>query len=660
MYLADEERIGIGGANKSSVGIRPPLAGRPAFCRKSRHCTVCVRACVCMPSGKHAANLESVDERRRTRKVLNDTWTTARRFADAAVHRDLRLDFEGFKCMMPPGMLRAFSEDELRMWFDAIDRDGVDGEKNGYWSITEFFIWALSNASVKFGMDAVMRVFQQYDPNRSGSLDGLEFARAAADFGMGLAGHIIFRALDPDRSGTIDYREFASALERGVAAGTQNGRQSAEKIRRMIIQWDQASDAEARRILSLDGWHVRGHTVDEVQQSMRALLLESGGHVVDLMRRLDVDAGMAGLIDSVEFNRAMVNGFGFEGSLRVIDRVFESLDTDGSGKIGYDEMFEFIRGRRHCLDARDTRLHAMSIAPPRSAKYALEQVAWDERSLQMLFHLMMERHGVGAADIIKAWDKNGDKQLAEAEFLDNLSAVFIGSEALWRDEVAAVAKRTFGSIARKAGDSKLFEQKIDVAELEIWLRKAGEQEAAADAATYVPPLRETPYVPPTKRQSRPSRRNSKEGSVVASGRASREHAREGPTPSSSDAATHAKALSLHGDDHQQFSPRRPPLHVPTPTALVSMLPVPALDFAQSLGRPASRPFPERPDILLITHGHARFWSNTKRFRSPRLPPVLSPRAQHATAWTVDRLPRLSNAKESLARSPLAPLPDFRF
>ena len=28
MYLADEERIGIGGANKSSVGIRPPLAGR--------------------------------------------------------------------------------------------------------------------------------------------------------------------------------------------------------------------------------------------------------------------------------------------------------------------------------------------------------------------------------------------------------------------------------------------------------------------------------------------------------------------------------------------------------------------------------------------------------------------------------------------------------
>jgi len=103
-YLADEERIGYW---RSTQKQRCEFARhwRPASCVLPHVWTLHRPPCVCMPSGKHAANLESVDERRRTRKVLNDTWTTARRFADAAVHRDLRLDFEGFKCMMPPGML---------------------------------------------------------------------------------------------------------------------------------------------------------------------------------------------------------------------------------------------------------------------------------------------------------------------------------------------------------------------------------------------------------------------------------------------------------------------------------------------------------------------------------------------------------------------------
>ena len=160
-----------------------------------------------------------------------------------------------------------------------------------------------------------------------------------------------------------------------------------------------------RGVLGLSGWVVRGHTVEQVRDEMRRLLQESGGQVADLLRRIDVDAGTAGLIDAIEFNRAMVHGFGFEGPLAVIDHVFASLDEDGSGKIGFDELFEFVRGKRHSLDPRNTRVSLLSMAPPRGAGYTLQQVAWDETVLRQMFHCCMERVGIGPADVIEAWDK---------------------------------------------------------------------------------------------------------------------------------------------------------------------------------------------------------------------------------------------------------------
>lgn len=335
-----------------------------------------------------------------------------------------------------------------------------------WWCSNVQFVWALSNAATKFGMDAVMRVFQQYDPNRSGSLDGLEFARAARDFGLGLAGHMIFRGMDPDRSGTVDYREFMAALERGAEAGSSN-RQAKQKISEMVWAWDKACAEETRRVLAIQGWKVRGHTVEDVQEEMRRLLRESGGQVADLIRRLDVDAGMAGQIDAIEFNRAMVNGFGFEGPLRVIDEVFASLDDDKSGKIGFDEMFEFVRGRRHSLDPRQTKMHLLSMDPPRGCGYTLEQVAWDEKVVQRMLHAAMERVNIGPADVIEAWDRNHDRQLSEAEFVSHVQGLFPGSASattsvgrLWKSELEPLIRKVFNGISRKAGDSKLFAQKV--------------------------------------------------------------------------------------------------------------------------------------------------------------------------------------------------------
>lgn len=58
-------------------------------------------------------------------------------------------------------------------------------------------------------------------------------------------------------------------------------------------------------------------------------------------------------------------------------QVFDTIDTDRSGYIGFDEMFEFIRGRRHSLDRRSQRVKHLSIAPPPGAVWSLEDVEWE-------------------------------------------------------------------------------------------------------------------------------------------------------------------------------------------------------------------------------------------------------------------------------------------
>ena len=49
-------------------------------------------------------------------------------------------------------------------------------------------------------------------------------------------------------------------------------------------------------------------------------------------------------IDDMEFYDGIRTLFGYRGSKWVIDALFASIDTDHSGEISYDEMFEFLRG----------------------------------------------------------------------------------------------------------------------------------------------------------------------------------------------------------------------------------------------------------------------------------------------------------------------------
>ncbi len=74
----------------------------------------------------------------------------------------------------------------------------------------------------------------------------------------------------------------------------------------------------------------------------------------------------------------------YTGPKHVVDEVFKMLDTDGDGSIGFDELFEFIKGKRHSLDARTRYARSLHLAPPPKAEYTLNEINWDVETLRVL------------------------------------------------------------------------------------------------------------------------------------------------------------------------------------------------------------------------------------------------------------------------------------
>jgi hypothetical protein len=70
-----------------------------------------------------------------------------------------------------------------------------------------------------------------------------------------------------------------------------------------------------------------------------------------------------------------------------------------------------VRGRRHSLDERNKRVHAMRLEPPEGASYSVADIVWDVETLRVLIQQMLERACVSTGSLIKAWDKSGDGEL---------------------------------------------------------------------------------------------------------------------------------------------------------------------------------------------------------------------------------------------------------
>ena len=114
-------------------------------------------------------------------------------------------------------------------------------------------------------------------------------------------------------------------------------------------------------------------------------------------------------------------------------RVCARAPSSQSRQIGFDELYEFVRGKRHALDPRHKkRVADLRMLPPPGAECTLKEIAWSVDVLRPMLLSSMQRGYIGSGDLISAWDKNGDGDLSEFEFVGKMRTLFAGHDRLWK------------------------------------------------------------------------------------------------------------------------------------------------------------------------------------------------------------------------------------
>ena len=243
------------------------------------------------------------------------------------------------------------------------------------------------------------------------------------------------------------------------------------------------------------------------------------------MQIFDCDAGITLNIDYMEF-RKTIRSFNFNGPTNLINGLFESLDSDASGSISYDDFFEFVRGYKHSLDTRHkvTDLSEMRFEPlpqksPTRRKIriphsftekeqsstekaqplpspeneqptekeiqageefvpTLGEIDWDGEALRVLVKQMMERCSLTVGDLLKGFDTDKrDKRFAvsKPEFLLNINALARDApdaDFLWKTELKPVAEAAFDEIMKGVKGGRLsLSSEVGIVHMEKWLRE---------------------------------------------------------------------------------------------------------------------------------------------------------------------------------------------
>lgn len=436
-------------------------------------------------------------------------------FAAFDTDGNARLDFEEFVAMQPACLHDMYSEDDMRAWYDEADDNG-----DGTLSINEFFQWSLTKSSAGGGGAAILEAaFKKYDPNGSGSLDIDEFKQMARDMGFGYMANEAFAVLDDDSSGYITFKELLASLMEKTPRNTE----TKKLLFGCIWAWGQEQASPKKRPpIDTSKWKIKGQDALTVREELRALLKGSGRHITELCPLFDEDNTGNLTIDDIEFMKVLKK-WGFRGIPSILDDVFESINTSGTGTINYDEFFEFVRGHRHALDHRERNaiILQLHIDVPPGASFSLVDMAWDVEpsayesveSMRLLMQQMLLLNNCSPTDLMRAWDRSGDKQLDKREFVINIKKLFRAAPELWKREVHRVAEAAFGIIQDDGMDVNA--SAMDIIELEEWLdrptrRKPDRYSRMQTCKAHASHIRALPvplpaHVPPPPRCSPPPR-----------------------------------------------------------------------------------------------------------------------------------------------------------
>ena len=201
-------------------------------------------------------------------------WT---RFSEYDVTGGRQLDWEAFLAMVPERVRKVHSIEQLRAVFSAADVD-----QDGVLNLAEYFRWTMAKALITHGKENVLNTFIYYDKNDRGRLDIKQWDSLAIEMGFGAVSREVFRALDANGTGFINFQEIpeSSALDVHVP-----GDEASDSLLASLVRtWNDSIDLERANILNATGWVIRGRDFETIRAELLALLTESGGHVVDLIK----------------------------------------------------------------------------------------------------------------------------------------------------------------------------------------------------------------------------------------------------------------------------------------------------------------------------------------------------------------------------------------
>ena len=614
--------------------------------------------------------------------ALQATTMDAHRFAEFDTNGDQRIDLEEFIAMQPKRIRECYTSDEIAQWFDAADTDG-----SGQLSPNEFFMWSLQSAAHTLGLSAIEEAFKKFDRDGTGELDFVEFKQACDEMGFSTVAREIFDDLDEDGGGAISYIEVIANLE---------GRAPAQDMTRdmlLSMTWTYQSSVreEALAVIDTSKWIIRGEDIETVQSELRRLFKETGRHVSDLMRVFGLDlTDLAASIGLDDFVITMRMKLRFIGPDQVLKSCFASMDYDCSGTIGFCEMFEFIRGRRHALDKRNIIEQTAKLTPPPNLRF--DGLLWDVQTLRVLMVQMMARCKLDVAEVFASWvetkrckkahhaggspisaesrrvrirggfstttitdtahaERRGNRGLSRGDFIHAVQTLYFASDDpatadLWVNQVKDVADTAFTEMCDLVHGENFFRE-VGILHVNRWIGRASNVTDHA-AKNYTFPLK-------SKAQLQQQAERRQLGMILAQ-RWERQEANYL-------AAAHSaggKAGGSPGKDRAQPAPKQKmqyarmqqlaqPRHWRGPPMLPNRTD-PALGFqshrvARHLSRPATAPILRSPSQFLVVNPPVygmppslmpRSHSQRSMTLTPPRPGTAPPRRQRS--WTAQQQP----------------------
>ena len=185
--------------------------------------------------------------------------------------------------------------------------------------------------------------------------------------------------------------------------------------------WNTTEDVSGD--VDMSGWAFGGANEEEVRTSLRALLAEHGLKLSAVFKTLDTSDDNT--LNEDELRRGFVERMGFSGAPTVFDQIWAALDRDGSGKVTFEELNNWLVGRHG--QTQPGRVAAVR----RLALPSADSAEWDTARLRRELQAALRAARLRVVDLLEVWDEDGSGFLRKKVMRAAVSIVDTRSQFLF-------------------------------------------------------------------------------------------------------------------------------------------------------------------------------------------------------------------------------------